>query len=186
MSKIRSVWAAAALVLLTAGAAYASGGEPLRWGDFGWRVLNIIIFVAILWKFAGKLVVNFLTGRREGIRQELDDLDARRAEARERLGRIEERIANLDAERQAILDEGRAQAEVGRQAILAEARKQADAILEHARRTAENEGRAMLAQVRAAIADEIVDATEKALESRLDAARHDKLINNSLKKVVLN
>lgn len=44
----------------------------------------------------------------------------------------------------------------------------------------------MLAQVRAAIADEIVDAAEKVLESKLDAAKHDKLINNSLTKVVLN
>ena len=58
--------------------------------------------------------------------------------------------------------------------------------MEQARRTAENEGRTVLAQVRAAIADEIVDTAEKVLESKLDAAKHDKLINNSLTKVVLN
>lgn len=185
MSKFKSVWAACALVLLTAGTACASDGE-LRWGDFGWRVLNVILFIAILWKFAGKLIVNFLTGRREGIRKDLDSLDARRAQARQRLADIEKSIAHLDAERQAILDESRVQAEAAKAAILDEAHRQADQILEQARRTAENEGRTMLVQVRAQIADEIVDAAEKVLESKLDAAKHDKLINNSLTKVVLN
>lgn len=186
MSKFRSVWVAAALVLLTVGTAFASEGEGLRWGDFAWRVLNLVVFAAILWKFTGKLIVNYFTGRREGIRQGLEDLDARRVDARKRLAEIAANIADLDAERKAILDESRAQAEAGKQAIIAEAHKQAEAILEQARRTAENEGRAMLAQVRAAIADEIVDTAEKVLESKLDAAKHDKLINNSLTKVVLN
>ena len=186
MSKGKSVAAALALVLLTAGAAFASEGEPLRWSDFGWRVLNIIIFVALLWKFTGKLIVNYFTGRRQGIKDGLDNLDARREAAKAQLASIEKSIANLDAERNAILEESRVQAEVGKQAILAEAHRQADAILEQARRTAENEARTMLVQVRAQIADEIVDAAEKILESKLDAAKHDKLINNSLTKVVLN
>lgn len=158
----------------------------MRWGDFGWRVLNIVIFAALLWKFAGKLVTNFLAERREGIRNELDGLEARRAEAQKGLAEIERRIARLEAERAAILEESRAQSHAAKAAILDEARRQAEQILEQARRIAENEGLAMLAEVRARIADEIVTAAEKALESRLDAAKHDKLIDNSLKKVVLN
>ena len=63
---------------------------------------------------------------------------------------------------------------------------QAEQIVQQARRTAENEGRAMLAEVRAAIADEIVDAAEKVLAEKLTAAEHEKLITNSLNKVVLH
>lgn len=185
MTKCKSVWFIAAGVLLTASTAYAADGE-LRWGDFGWRVLNLVVFVAILWKFAGKIIVNFLTGRREGIRQELDDLEAGRVAARKRLAEIEEGIGNLEAERTAILEESRVQAEVNKQAIIQQAHKQAEQILEQARRTAENEGRAVLAQVRETIAEEIIDAATTVLESKLDAGKHDKLINNSLTKVVLN
>lgn len=185
MRKCISVWVIAAYVVLTASAAYAADGE-LRWADFGWRILNLVVFVAILWKFAGKLIVNFLTGRREGIRQELDDLEAGRVSARQKLAEIEAGIANLEAERKAILDESRAQAEAAKQAIIQEAHKQADQILEQSRRTAENEGRAVLAQVRENIAEEIIEAATTVLESKLDAAKHDKLINNSLTKVVLN
>lgn len=186
MSKYLHVVAAFALVLLTAGVACAAEGEPLRWGDFGWRVLNIIIFVALLWKFAGKYVVNYLTGRREGIKNELDDLEHRRVDARAKLADIEKGIANLETERKAILDESRMQAEALKEAILSEAARQADQILEQARRTAESEGRAMLVRVRAQIADEIVDAAEKVLTSKLDSAKHAKLIDNSLTKVVLH
>ncbi len=174
------------IVLLFAGNALASEGEPLRWADFGWRVLNIILFVGILWYFAGKLIVNFLAKRREGIAKDLEDLEARRVIAKEDLGKIEQRIANLDAECQAIMQESRQAAEAGKAAIIAEAEHQAAQILEQARRTAENEGRAMVAEIRSVMADEIVDAAEKALTSKLDAVKHDKLINNSLTKVVFN
>lgn len=99
---------------------------------------------------------------------------------------METRIANLNAEREAILAESRTQAEALKQGIVEEARRQAAQIVEQARLTAENEGRAVFAQVRSAIADEIVDATAKALSARLTAEEHDKLIANSLNKVVLH
>ncbi|MDD2966056.1 MAG: ATP synthase F0 subunit B [Desulfovibrionaceae bacterium] len=185
MDKWKTVGVAAALVLLSASAAFAAHDAP-RWDDLGWRVLNLIIFGAILWKFIGKLAVNYFTGRRKGIQQSLDDLAARREAAKKGLDDIEAQIANLDAERKAILDESVVQGEAQKQAIVAEAHKQAEQIVEQARRTAENEGRAILQEVRATIADEIVDAAEKVLASKLDARTHDKLITNSLTKVVLN
>ncbi len=187
MNKWKTAGLTAALVLLLTSAAFAAGdAHGPRWGDFGWRVLNFILFAAILWKFVGKLAVNYFTGRKEGIAQKFADLDAQREAAKQGLDEIERRIANLDAERKAILEESMAQAEAGKQAIIAEAHKQADQILEQARRSAENEGRVVLQQVRAVIADEIVDAAEKVLVSKLDADKHSKLITNSLTKVVLN
>jgi F-type H+-transporting ATPase subunit b len=55
-----------------------------------------------------------------------------------------------------------------------------------ARLTAENEGRSILSQVRSTMADEIVDAAEKLLREKLGPAEHEKLITNSLNKVVLH
>ncbi len=185
MSKSRFVGMALALVLLSASSAMAAEG-PLPWDNFAWRILNLVIFVAVLWIAIGKKACAFFTGRREGIRQELDDLDVRREEAKMNLVKLEASIANLAAERAAILEESKVQAEAGKKAIIEEAERQAEQIIVAARRTAENEGRTILADVRAAIADEIVDAAEKVLETKLDAAKHTKLINNSLTKVVLN
>ena len=162
-----------ALTLLFAVGAQASEGHDApRWGDFGWRVLNFII--------------KFFSGRRARISQELQDLETRRADAQKRLDEVEKRISNLESERKAILDESLTQAESVKQAIVEEAKRQAEQIVQQARRTAENEGRTMLAEVRAAIADEIVDAAEKVLAEKLTPAEHEKLITNSLNKVVLH
>lgn len=162
------------------------GHAAPRWGDFGWRILNLVVFAGILWYFIGGLAKRFFKGRRQLIRQSLDDLEERRAKAKEHLAAVETRIARLDEEREAILAESRVQAENLKQGIMAEARRQAAQIVEQARLTAENEGRSVLAEVRAAIADEIVDAAEKALREKLKAGEHEKLIANSLNKVVLH
>lgn len=178
--------ALAVAVIATEAAAAEAGHAAPRWGDFGWRVLNFVIFAGILWYFVGGLAKKFFKGRRQMIRETLDDLEERRAKAKEHLAAVEARIARLDEERKAILEESRAQAENLKQGIMEEARRQADQIVEQARLTAENEGRSVLAEVRAALADEIVDAAEKALRDKLGAAEHDKLIANSLNKVVLH
>jgi F-type H+-transporting ATPase subunit b len=154
--------------------------------NFFWRLLNIAVFIGILYKLVGNKARDFFTGRREGIRAELDALESRKAEAERHLAEIKQRIAGLDAEREAILTEGRAQAEQLKTAILTEAYKQAEQVREQALRAAENEGKAAMDQLRAALADEIVAAAEALPQSKLDNTQHEKLINNSLTKVVLN
>ena len=60
-----------ALTLLFAVGAQASEGHDApRWGDFGWRVLNFIIFAGILWYFVGGLARKFFSGRRARISQD--------------------------------------------------------------------------------------------------------------------
>ena len=185
MSKLFRLFAPVCLVLVFSTYALAGEGHEYRWGDFAWRVLNLIIFCAILWYFTGKLIKNFFRNRRQGIQDTLDELERRRREAKENLAEIERRIANLEAERKAILDESRAQAERLKKGILEEAGRQADQIVEQARRAAENEGRAALDRVRATVADEIVEAARKGLAGRLTDADHGRLIDNSLDKVTL-
>lgn len=180
------VLAFAAIVLIPVGAFASEGHEAPRWGDFGWRVLNFVIFAGILWYFVGGLAKRFFKNRRETIGGALDSLEERRARAKEQLAAVESRIARLNEEREAILAESRKQAENLKAGIVEEAHRQAAQIVEQARMTAENEGRTVLAEVRAVIADEIVDAAEKALSGKLNADAHDKLIANSLKKVVLH
>jgi F-type H+-transporting ATPase subunit b len=180
--------AAAVAVIGVLGAADAlagdSHGEP-RWSDFGWRVLNFVIFVGILWYFVGGLAVRYFRGRRQGIRETLDNLEDRRRSASEHLAIVEKRIASLNQEREAILQESRQQAQALKDGIIADAERQAAQIIAQAKSVAESEGRAVLAEVRGVIADEIVAAAEKILSARLDEAAHEKLIDNSLNKVVL-
>lgn len=156
-----------------------------RWGDFGWRVLNLVIFAGIIWYFVGNMAKKFFRERRENIQSSLNDLEARRSRAKDNLAEVERRIANIDGECRSMLEESRAQAENLKKGIIEDAHRQAEQIVAQAKLAAENEGRAVMAQIRATLADEIVDAAEKALQKKLDAAAHEKLIFNSLNKVVL-
>ena len=185
MGKGKLVIFSLALLLVCADAALASEGHEPRWGDFAWRILNLILFCGILWYFTGGLVKRFFKNRKQTIQSTLDDLEKRREDAKNQLAEIETRIANLEAERKAILQESLAQAERLKNGMVEDARRQADQIVEQARRTAENEGRAMLDQVRAQVANEIIDAASKALRGQLTEEDHDRLIANSLDKVVL-
>ncbi len=173
------------LALACASPALASEGHEPRWGDFAWRIANLIIFCGILWYFIGNLCKRFFRNRRQTIQDTLADLEQKKVEAHKKLEEIEQKIASLEAERKAILDESRAQAERLKKGIVDDAHRQAERIVDQARRTAENEGQAMLGKVRATIADEIVDAAGKALRGGLSGEDHDKLINNALDKVTL-
>ena len=185
MSRVKLALFLLVFSLVLAVPAFASEGHEPRWGDFAWRVANLVLFCGILWYFTGNLLKRFFRNRKQTIQDALSDLEKRREDAKADLAEIEERIANLEAERKAILDESKAQAERLKSGIVEDARRQADQIVEQARIAAENESRAMLDQVRSKIADEIIDAAGKSLSGAMTAADHDRLINNALNKVSL-
>ena len=185
MQRIYGLVTASALVLVSCQIASASDGHSLPWGDFLLRVINAAIFVGIIWYAAGKIIKKFFTGRREEIVQEMDDLAKRKERAEARLAEVERQIADVEAECAKLLEEGRAQAERVSAAIVAEAGKQAAHIVEQAKAGAEQEGKAELEAIRERMAETIVAEVEKSLIRQLDAKTHQKLIDKSLTKVVL-
>jgi F-type H+-transporting ATPase subunit b len=169
--------------LVFAGSAQPDSHAP-AWGDLGWRLLNFGCFAGILWWAAGDRLLAALGSRRAAIAGELDDLERSRRQAEQQLQDVSARVAELEAQRRAILEEGEARAAaLGRQ-IIAQAERQAEEVLEQARRAAENEARALAVSLRARMADEVVSAAERMLSGHLDAGGHDRLIDRALQKVV--
>lgn len=160
--------------------------EPVPWMNFFLRVINFAVVLWILWKAAGKKAVAFFGGRRRQIKEDLDDLTTRQAEAQKKLKEVERSIANLEQEKQVILDEAKAQGEALKAAIIQKANSDAEAITAQAKRTAENEAKASLDQMRAQMADMVVEAAEKLVKSKLTEKDHAKLVDDYLTKVVLN
>ena len=171
------------LVLLAVVAHY---NTEKPWINFLARSGNLAIFIYILWRAAGDSAKAFLGGRREGIAAELRQLDARKHDAESELAALRERMANLHAECDAILAESRAQAEAQRQVLLADAEREAARIRETAARAAASDAKSAAAALRAQMAEELAQAVQTALSERLTPADHARLIDNSLKKVVLN
>ena len=179
------------LVLAAAAGAFAAehgGGEHhgLNWMDFLFRVINFIIFIAIIYKFAGKAIAGFFRGRREQIETQLNDLGSRKKEAEKRLGDVGRSIANIEQERAQILADFRSQGEALKASIVEKAHQAAEKIKVQAEMTAAQERKAAQEKIRAEVAEMIVEAAEKILAERLTADEHEKLINEYLTKVVLN
>lgn len=185
MQKLKTLFTALALVLLTTSVASASEGEGLAWGNFTLRMINVLIFIGIIWYAAGGMIKKFFVGRKESIVKEMDDLARLKKEASAHLADVERRVAGVEKECAALLDEGRKQAEILKASIIAEAEKQAAQIVVQARRSAEQEGKAELEAIRTRMAEIVVAAVEKGLTEQLNPAEHQKQIDKSLTKVVL-
>lgn len=175
--------ALAGIVLLAVVAHYNTENP---WINLLARVGNLAIFLYILWRAAGVQVVAFLRDRRRGIAADFSELDARKNDAETELKLLRERIAGLDAECEAILSESRAQAELQRASLLAAAEKEAARIIENAERAAASDAKSAAVALRAQMAEDITAAVQAQLAARLTPADHARLIDNSLKRVVLN
>ncbi len=170
-------------------AAEHGGGEShnaAAWMDFMWRMINFVIFVGIIWKLAGKKMKEFLSGRREQISSELQDMQTRKVDAEKRLKEVEQSIANINQERQQILDQAREQGEAMRQSIVAKAEEEAEKIKEQAKVKASQEMHQTIDMLRAELADKVIEYAEKLIVSRLDKKEQEKLIDEYLTKVVIN
>ena len=181
---------AAALAVSSVAFANEGGGHALFTAenvkDYGLRILNFLIFAWLLYKFGGAKVKDFFVGRRDGIKQDLDDLQSRQVEAEKKLKEVESSIANMAQEKQQILNDAKAQGEAIKTAIIEKAKRDAEALAEQAQRTASNEAQAAVETIRAEMADMVVAAAEKIVAEKLSADDHDKLVDDYLTKVVLN
>ncbi len=192
MKHLKVGLATAFMLLLLTGTAFAAAhgaDAPLLERpeiNIIFRIATLGIVLFIIWHYAGKSIKAFFAGRSKSIADEISGMQARKEAATAQLAEVEKRIANLEAERQAILAEYRAQGEALKATILEKAEKSAAQITSQAKRSAENEINQALERMRAEMADLIVDATEKLLKERLSAQEHEKLIDKYLTKVVLN
>ena len=170
----------------SAGGAHGEGGHHYNWKDFAFRVVNFIVFIAIIWKFAGKKIADFFRSRRYNIETELSDLDRRKQEAQKKLSEVEKSIANLEQERAQILSDAKSQGETLKESIIENAHKAAAHIREQAKNSAQLEAKNAVDNIRAEMAELVTEAAEKMLQEKLTQDEHEKLVDKYLTKVVLN
>ncbi len=174
----------AAFVLLAVVSHFSE--EYNAWVNLLARVGNVCLFLYILWRAGGKKLITSLASRRGDIAAELESLAQKQRDAEEQLAELQQRISGLDAERAAILEESRRQGEAVKASLIAAAEVEAQRIRAQAQLTAANEDKSMVDDLRARMADEIVQHVEAALKTRLTGKMHAKLIDRALKRVVLN
>jgi len=121
--------------------------------DLFWRTANFIALVIILVKFLAKPIAGGLAGRRRGIREEIETLEAKRDEAERSYKEFEARLAGMEKEMDTVVEKAVAMAEDEKVRILKEAEQSAEDI----KRQAEAAVNAAVVEAKRSLQEEVAD-----------------------------
>ena len=135
------------------------GGSPLM--DFIWKVVNVVVLVAIIYKFAKKPVGNALNSSAESAKKLISD--AREAEEKltAELDEMRGKIAGLEKEAEQMVKTARKDAEIEKERIIEEGRQEIERMKRQASFALEQERRKAEADLRHWIAEESVALAER-------------------------
>ena len=179
--------AAALTVFWPEGALGAEAGEvhhkAFSFVEEGFKFVNLLIVVVILYKVAAKPLVQFFQDRRDGIRTALADAKAARAEAEKLLEEQRSKVADLEAELDRIRETGeRERAEI-RSRMEAEQKAQADRLLEQTRGAIELETSKARAELQSHAAELAMGLAEEMLKKNIGAEDQERFVSAYLVKL---
>ncbi len=148
-----------------------------------WRVLNFAALLIILVKFGAKPIAAALSGRQKQIKDEIEDLEARKESAEQSYREFEEKLAGVEKEIDTIVDKAVAQAEVEKTKILEKAEMAAADIQRQAEQAVQNEITEAKRTLQNDIADKAAAMAEELIKKNLTSDDQVKIIEDYLDKV---
>jgi len=148
--------------------------------QIGLNLFNVILLAVVLSWLLYKPVRNFLQKRSDRIKGQLEQAGNEMVRASELKAQYEQKMKDVEHEREGILDEARKLAAESSRQILADAKKEADAVRARAAANVEMEWDRAQTQMREAIIDVSAAMTEKFLLKALDDAAHNKLFSETM------
>lgn len=180
------------LLIVSAGLVFAAsgGGEHGGGNGGGWaatdtyRVMNFAVLAIALFFLLKKPASQFLSDRIQNIREQLEDLEAKKIEAEKKLALYEERLSALSDESEKIIDQYKQQGIALRDKILEEAASAADKLEEQARRTIDHEFAQARHQLEEEVFEKAIAKAEEKLKKNITDQDQNKLVDEYLTKVV--
>jgi len=159
------------------------GGSPLM--DFIWKVVNVVVLGAIIYKFAKKPVGNALNSSAESAKKLIRD--AREAEEKltAELDEMRGKIAGLEKEAEQMVKTARKDAKIEKERIIEEGRQEIERMKRQASFALEQERRKAEADLRHWIAEESVTLAEKELKQEMNQNQQNKLVKKYMDELNL-
>ena len=144
--------------------------------DFIWKVVNVVVLGAIIYKFAKKPVGNALNSSAESAKKLISD--AREAEEKltAELDEMRGKIAGLEKEAEQIVKTARNDAEIEKERIIEQGRQEIERMKRQASFALEQERRKAEADLRHWIAEESVTLAEKEMKKEMNQNQQNKLV----------
>jgi F-type H+-transporting ATPase subunit b len=171
-------------------AALASGGGEGGGGGSHWaatdtyKVMNFAVLAIALVFLLKKPLSQALAGRIAGIREQLEELEAKKKATEAELAAYGEKLASLEAEAQQIVDDYITQGEAAKARILKEAEATAEKMEAQAKKNIAHEFLQAKEQLKREIVDEAMAKAEAMITGAISADDQSKLVDEYLQKVV--
>jgi len=176
-------------VLFAVGAVYASGGGGEggmdKTKDLIARTMNFVVLLGILIFLLKKPVAKALEGRRQGIREQLDDLEKQKQDAAQQLKEYKDQLARLDQETEGIVDQYVKEGEAAKANIIEEAKSVAEKLQGQAKKNIQYEFEAARKQLRAELAEQSIAMAEELIKKSIKDEDQERIIGEYLTKVVV-
>jgi len=148
-----------------------------------WKFLNLTIFLVIVIYLLKKPLSESFKAKREQIRKELLQARQEREKAHSELVAIESKLANLEAEKQRVLDEARLEAEAEKQRLI----REAEAQIQKLQKQAENEILRIVKQteqeLRRFSAEETIRLAEKMIKQKMTPQTDAKIVKANIESI---
>ena len=175
-------------VLMFSGVAWSSSGgghEPKGWvATDTYKVMNFTVLMVALFFLLRKPVAQALNARIKGIKEQIDDLEAKKKEADKKLAEYNEKLSLLDKEAENIIAEYVKQGKEAKARILEQAELEARKLEDQAGRNIENELKMAKSKLQEEIFEKALIKAEEIIKSRITDEDQDKHIDEYLEKVV--
>ena len=165
------------------GASQASSLSPAKLKDLGWRIVNFIALMIILVKFGAKPIGAGLAARQKKIKDEIETLQQKRAEAEKSYNDFQAKLTTVESEIDKIVERAVAQAEIEKVKIIERAEKAASDLKRSAEMAIQNEVTESRRTLKNEVAEQAAVMAEQLIIKNLTANDQVKIIENYLAKV---
>ena len=159
-----------------------TGGSE-SWLDWAFKIFNFAVLVAILVKFAGKPLKNYLQTRSAGVKDKMDEADRLFKEADALKNEYQTRLSKLDGEIDAFKRSIQEDTEKEKNKILAEANEFAKRIKDQAAITYQQEIRDMTSKIKEEIAKLTMERAEKLIVEKYNMKDHERMVDDFIEKL---
>ncbi len=179
------------LLLLSMGVVNALGASGGEGGAKGWvatdtwRVMNFVVLLVALVFILRKPISQALSSRIKNIREQLESLEAQKAEAEKQLAQYNEKLSQLENEAEKIVEGYIKQGNEAKAKILKEAEATAEKLQVQARRNIEHEFGKARQELQREVVEKSLAKAEETLKKAITAQDQDNLVDEYLDKVVV-
>jgi len=149
-----------------------------------YKVINFAVLAALLIYLLRKPVKQGLNNRIESIKNQLEELEAKKQAAEEELANYNQRFQQLDQEAQQIIDQYINQGNEAKARIIAEAEAAAEKLQEQARRNIEHEFQRARQELQDEVIEEALAKAESMIKEKISGKDQERLVDEYLDKVV--